>query len=542
MQNIIYFERGKHMEEILKKIEEEVNFIKEEKKELEKLTVESKNAQDEKKKAEEEMATISNKESGFYKDLSEKVAQKDKTFREIDIKRMNKDREINKLVSERKELILKDLEAKKQYIDENRNANLQGVNLEELKSEKEKLEKEIKLNDTTREEFDKMSDSEKQEVRKAKENYLNNKHRLDEITPTIELMETLDGKEPKDKFIEIEGLIKTIEDKFNKDDLDEVLKTIGDKTEKDIEQQNEEKEDIEESKDTEKKSDEQQKNSEEKEEQEAESTQIYREEPVNIYNPNYKISEQKEQQGNQQIKEEKNKIVLDISRNKIKVNGNENLFYKEEAKNKEDIIKQYGIGSYFLNDKKAKKNIDYALISTLEKIDDKDGSLVEAYLKVIRDGNTQNEEVKESIEKLNKAVDIEYKFSKENGILTNLREKRLARNAKKLGIASLDGISEKSLSDKIKDMFSKIKNAKLPKGKDKPKALASGENARAQEQKRKTIDLINKDREQLGIRSRVKVENKDNRIEKIAQETQKEAQEQIGKEVQDIKKQEEEQK
>ena len=42
-------------------------------------------------------------------------------------------------------------------------------------------------------------------------------------------------------------------------------------------------------------------------------------------------------------------------------------------------------------------------------------------------------------------IDIEYKFDKDVGILTNWKKKRIARNAKKLGIASLDGISEKSI-------------------------------------------------------------------------------------------------
>jgi len=191
--------------------------------------------------------------------------------------------------------------------------------------------------------------------------------------------------------------------------------------------------------------------------------------------------------------------------------------------------------------KKLKRNIDYALISTLEKIDDKDGSLVEAYLKVIRDGNTQNEEVKESIEKLNKAVDIEYKFNKENGVLTNLKEKRIARNAKKLGIASLDGISEKSFFDKIKDSVSRIKNIKLLKGKDRPKALKSGENTRAQEQKAKATALVQDDRNKSGLRGNIKVDNKDNKIEKAAHKVQKETEEQIRKDVQKIKEGEKEQ-
>lgn len=228
-----------------------------------------------------------------------------------------------------------------------------------------------------------------------------------------------------------------------------------------------------------------------------------------------KIEEQVDGQTNNQINKKtgKNNIVLDISANKINVNEKEELFYKEEAKNKQNIIREYGIGSIFLNDKKAKKNIDYALISTLEKIDK---SLVEAYLKVIRDGESQSKEVKECLEKINNAVDITYKFDKEDGIFRNLREKKIARNAKKLGIASLDGISEKSIFDKIKESFSKFGN-KLLNGREKPKELTSGENTISQATLENEENTITQDQKEQGIRESLKVDNRGNKIEIAAQ-------------------------
>lgn len=496
------------MEEIFKKIENEIKFIKEQEKKLEILTESSKEAQDELKKVEEERNAVTDKESGFYKDLSEKVTESEKAFREEDIKRMNKDREINKLVSEKKESILKDLEAKKQYIDENRNIDLQGIDLKQLKEEKEKLEKEIKLNDTTKQEFELMSDSDKKAVRKAKENYLNNKHRLEEINPKIELIDILGDKSPKDKFMEIENLIKNFEEKFDRKNMDALLSDITVKTEK--------KEVKEEGKDTEKDTVEEENKDTEKEVVEKENNNAEKEEPKE------QKLESRESFGG---KDEKNYILLDISNNKIKLNEKE-FFYKRETKNKEALDEKYGIGEYT---GKAKKNVDYALISTLEKIDE---SLVDEYLKIIRNGNVENENIKESVEKLNSAVDIEYKFDKENGIFANWKEKRIARNAKKLGIASLDGISEKSVWEMIKEGFSKIKNAKLLKGKEETKALESGERNTKQDAKDKTIALIQKDREELGLRDRVKVANEDNRIEKNAQEL-------LGESVKEIREQEE---
>lgn len=495
------------MEEILKNIESEVNFIKEQQEELNILANNSKEVRDELKKLEEERDAISDKESGFYKDLSEKISKKDAEFRQEDIKRMTKDREINKLIAEKKELILKQLEEKKKYIDENRDADLQGKNIDNLKEEREKLQKEIRLNDTTKEEFEKMSDSEKQEVRKAKENYLNNKHRLDEITPTIGLMEVLDGKDPKDKFIEIEDLIKTVENKFNRDSLDEIVEVIG----KDENQE----ENWYDPKGFEDALKEAQERKAQREEQEAIYAQMSKEEFAKAYNPNYKGQSQGQGQGqgqNQgqgqsqgQGQNSKYEIVLNISKNKINVNGNENLFYKEESKNKKELIEKYAINSYFSQYKKEKKSIDYALISTLENIDENNKiGLVDDYLSLIRGSAIGNKSIEEIKEEFNNAVEIEYKFADEP-LLSNLKEKKIARNAKKLGIATLDGISEKSLSDKIRESFSKViskmKSTKLLKGKEKQKALGSGEITNAEKQK---------------VKDRVKVDNRDNRIEKNA--------------------------
>lgn len=428
------------MEEIIKKIKKESEEIELEQEKLSYLEERSKKLQNEAKEIKEERNEIEDIESGFYKDLSKKFEEKDKEFREADIERMDKDKYINELISSKKKTIVEEIKEKMKYIDENRNVSLDGVDVKKLKDEKVALEKEIKLNDTTKEEFLKLSDSDKQAVRKAKENYLNNKHRLDAINPTIKLADTLEGKEHKDKFREMEALLKTINDNFDKNNIGKLLENI-----KEYEKDN------------------------------------YREEngfeEPETYDSNYKE--------HSQGKDTKNKMLLDIDGNKININKNIQIFYAEEIKNKKDIKEKYEVSSYFENNKKNEKLVDYALISALEKIDDKDGSLVKAYLNVIRDGKSQSDEVKESIEKLNNAVDIKYKFNKENGILLHRKEKKIARYAKKMGIATLDGISEKSLwekiSDKAKEMVSKIKNTKLLKGKKEPKALESGEKTKEPE-------------------------------------------------------------
>lgn len=209
------------MEEILKRIEENIKLIKDNQVELSDIEEKNDNVKSELEKLKAERAAISDTESGFYKDLSDKISDKDSEFREINAKRMQKDNEIKEMISKKKEEIINKLESKKKYIDDNRNVDLKGI-----KEEKEKIERELKLNDTTKEEFEKMSDSEKREVRKAKENYLNNKRRLNDMAPQIELMKILDGKEPKDRFIEIDNWKKNIEKDFNKDNMDKVLSNI----------------------------------------------------------------------------------------------------------------------------------------------------------------------------------------------------------------------------------------------------------------------------------------------------------------------------
>ncbi len=162
-------------------------------------------------------------------------------------------------------------------------------------------------------------------------------------------------------------------------------------------------------------------------------------------------------------KKEKSSIVLDIGNQKIQINGSNKKYNKKEVIQK--MNEEYAINSMFVDDKKAKRNVDYLLVAALKRIDDdkndKDGTLVKAYLNIIRDGKTTGDKAQENIQKINEAVEITYKADKELGILASLKEKRLARYAKKMGIASLDGISEKSLfeiiSEKAKQTIAKIK-------------------------------------------------------------------------------------
>ena len=182
-------------------------------------------------------------------------------------------------------------------------------------------------------------------------------------------------------------------------------------------------------------------------------------------------SETKQRKGVNQVNtQRKNVIVLDVSNNKINVNE-ESLYYKQEGKNKKQLKldSNLAIKSYFLNDKKKMKNIDYALLSVLTKCSK---TLPLEYLNVIRGGGiSECGTVEESLAKIKSVVELKYKFDKGARILSDFRIKKIARAAHKLGLAELEGISEKSFFDKAKDRFSKVSLFSVRK---KPKELTSG--------------------------------------------------------------------
>lgn len=199
---------------------------------------------------------------------------------------------------------------------------------------------------------------------------------------------------------------------------------------------------------------------------------------------------------------EKIQILLDEYYNKIVINGKKEealgLYRKEGKSLKED--NELAIGSLFSADKKMLKYIDYGLLKAL---DSQDRNLALEYLNVVRGGGIKS--ASESAEILRNAVDIKYKFNNGLGTFLSFRKKRTARKAVELGIAEIEGINDKSIVQRINEMLSKVKNTKLFNIKEKPKALQA---------------KIEEKVEENGL-GELKVDNKDNHIEKMAQEKRK---------------------
>ena len=214
--------------------------------------------------------------------------------------------------------------------------------------------------------------------------------------------------------------------------------------------------------------------------------------------PQEKPEKEKNVETKKQLRLYKTKIVLDIFANKIKIDGEEDLFYKVEEKRKKELMKRYNIKSLlkFQTIKKEIKNINYGLISALEKIDDEKSTLVYAYLDV-KAGKIDPEKAKEGMKTLDKYVDIDYIFNKSIG---NIKAKNSARNDNELGIASVYGIKngvfhkiwEKSreILNRSKNLFSNI-NKKLFQRKENPKALGQ----RSEATRKILKDNVNKNNE-----------------------------------------------
>lgn len=196
----------------------------------------------------------------------------------------------------------------------------------------------------------------------------------------------------------------------------------------------------------------------------------------------------------------KTNIVLNVSKNKVSMNGQElKGKYRLSNKDKIDILENLEIDTMFKGKENRMKYIDYSLVSLLEQ---KSPKLVQNYLNIIKDGS---ENQQEALKELKEQLDIKYKFEKGVGTLINFRAKKIARVAHKLGIAELEGIKEKSLFETI---ISKAKQIKLPAKKGKIEALASGK----------------EEKQKQGLKD-ITVDNKDNRIEKNAAQLQQDRKE-----------------
>lgn len=189
------------------------------------------------KKLKDERDKFTDKESGFYKDATEKLQGARELYNSLTREREIRKHDLEEQIEHKKNEIIVNLKEKQKLLDENREIVVEEK-LYELEHEKENLERLIEINDN-REKYSyvNMNPEEKEEALIAYRNVLNNKKRLKDILSKIAIVQTLDGKEPKDKYLEISDMIGEINEKLTYDNIDTYREEIDKIEEKETDNQ-----------------------------------------------------------------------------------------------------------------------------------------------------------------------------------------------------------------------------------------------------------------------------------------------------------------
>ncbi len=221
--------------DLINEYEKEIKELKKQKESIEKLSGQSANLKVERDKKKQELDKIQDYKSAFYEDLSKEYSEKDSEFATSLAHEELAKRNLKTNLEEKKLKILNELEVKLAKVEKNRNsefANLKQDEVKKLTEEKKKLEEELKLNDVTKEEWLKLPREEQIKVNHAKEQYLNNKHRLEDIEPKLEIANLYEGKTPVEKYTEIKEKMDVINNEFTLENLDNLIEKLNQKESK----------------------------------------------------------------------------------------------------------------------------------------------------------------------------------------------------------------------------------------------------------------------------------------------------------------------
>ena len=178
------------------------------------------------KEKEEEMKQIQDSSSAFYQDIYQEYKKIDDQFKVLTSKRMSSERILKNNVEKIKQEKIAKLKDELKSVEENRNSeyvNISSEEAEQLRNERKELQEQIKLNDVTKNEFEKMPHEEQIKVRHAKEQILNNKHKLREIDSKLEIIDLYKGQKPLERYKEINKEIDTINREFTVENLDNLI-------------------------------------------------------------------------------------------------------------------------------------------------------------------------------------------------------------------------------------------------------------------------------------------------------------------------------
>ena len=221
--------------DLINEYEKEIKELRKQKETIEKLSEQSANLKVERDKKKQELDKIQDYKSAFYEDLSKEYSEKDSEFATSLTHEELAKRNLKRNLEEKKSKILNELEEKLAEVEKNRNsefANLKQDEVKKLTEEKKKLEEELKLNDVTKEEWLKLPKEEQIRVNRAKEQFLNNKHKLQAIEPKLEIANLYEGKKPIEKYAEIKEKMDVINKEFTIENLDNLVEKLNQKESK----------------------------------------------------------------------------------------------------------------------------------------------------------------------------------------------------------------------------------------------------------------------------------------------------------------------
>ena len=162
-----------------------------------------------------EIKQINEKESGFYKDTERELEIVEKYMSRLRNKCLEISKEAEEEIAIERTKIVEELSEQLRFIDKNRHINLREVDMEALEKEKIRLQSSIKIIFIDNDQYSDLSYTNKRKVQNAEENIARNARILKKIEEINDFIKLLDGKEAKEKYIEISQIKKEVEEKFN---------------------------------------------------------------------------------------------------------------------------------------------------------------------------------------------------------------------------------------------------------------------------------------------------------------------------------------
>lgn len=212
--------------DLIKEFEKEIIELKKQKENITKINETNEKLLNEINAKKEEMEQIQDFKSAFYQDIYKEYTEKDDEFRVLTSKRISMEKLLKDNIEKIKQEKIEKLKDELKKVEENRNSeyvNITAEEAEQLRNEKNELQKQLKLNDITKDEYEKMPREEQIKVGYAKEQYLNNKHKLQEIEAKLKIVDLYNGKKPIERYTEINNEIDTINKEFTFENLDNII-------------------------------------------------------------------------------------------------------------------------------------------------------------------------------------------------------------------------------------------------------------------------------------------------------------------------------